>query len=85
MKVVTENINSAKRTEWLKRIMEIRNTECVEGDKICLSFGDIPLIVLRRNILFPWLVLLSFWIERKSLSLWTVILSAGNTSLQNLI
>ncbi len=48
MKIVRENINSLKRVEWLRRISEIRETECTMGDKIILSFGD-----LKKEDLIP--------------------------------
>lgn len=67
MKVVTENINSAKRTEWLKRIMEIRGTECVEGDKICLSFGDISVDSIAPEHIVSLACLVEF-LDRKNIS-----------------
>ena len=41
MKTYTENLHSAKRTEWLRRIMEIRDTDYQIGDLVSLSFGDL--------------------------------------------
>lgn len=42
MKAYTENLHSAKRTEWLRRIMEIRSTDYPVGDQVILSFGHLP-------------------------------------------
>lgn len=42
MKTFTENLHSAKRTEWPRRIMEISDADYQAGDLVCLSFGDLP-------------------------------------------
>ena len=42
MKTFTENLHSAKRTEWLRRIIEIRDADHQAGDQVSLSFGDLP-------------------------------------------
>lgn len=41
MKVIVEHITSAKRIDWLKRIMEIRSVDCDKGDTLTISFGNI--------------------------------------------
>ena len=41
MRVIVEHITSAKRIDWLKRIMEIRSSGYVAGDTVKISFGNI--------------------------------------------
>lgn len=42
MRTDTQNLHSVKRTEWLRKIMEIRNTDYRIGDVVNLSFGNLP-------------------------------------------
>lgn len=43
METYKENLHSAKRTEWLRRIVEIRDTEYQKGDSVTLSFGELSI------------------------------------------
>ena len=46
---MTENLHSASRTDWLKRIMEICQADYQTGDRLILSFNG-----LTKSKLEPW-------------------------------
>lgn len=65
MKVIKENITSAKRIDWLKRIMEIHSVECEEGDTIHISFGDLKVEDINPEHVVSFACLVEFFYRKR--------------------
>ncbi len=65
MRVIVEHITSAKRIDWLQRIMEIRSVKCEMGDTLTISFGNISVNEISPEHVVSLACLVEYFYQQK--------------------